>query len=567
MSFRDAAGFLMVATARNRVRAQWRRLRQPKYLIFTVLGALYLGRLFLHAPTGPNTAATGDFVAAGAAVISVLTMLGAWLFGGDRAALRFSEPEVAFLFTAPVTRRGLVHFRLLRQIVGAGGAAALLALFRARYVANPGFYFAGMWIGLSILALHLTGAALTRASLAEHGVAGWRRRILTLVVLAAVLGACVWFAATDVPPLPEHLDFDSARAWGEGLLDTPPLSWVLIVVTSWVRLAVAADGDAFVHALPAALAVLGAHYAWAVSTSVGFEEAADEAAQRRARLTEQRRGGRRIVRRGKPFVSLAATPGRPWVAITWKNVVASTRVLPLRAILVVTVLVVGGATSAMFAGHAARIGVLETAMWLSAGVAALFAVLGPSLARADLRMDLSHMDLLRSYPLRGRDVVTASIAGPAATLLALQVIALVVATGLSFVAPSVADRGAIDARFGIAVAAASVLAMVTVSGLVVQNALVVYLPGWVAGDGAASRGPEALGRRMLLLALTLIVTALGVVPAVVVGGLVALGLSFVIGASAIAVGGVAGAAVFAALLWPALGALGRGFERFDVSEG
>ena len=41
----------------------------------------------------------------------------------QRAALGFSEAEIAFLFPAPITRRGLVHFRLLsvqfRSLTGA----------------------------------------------------------------------------------------------------------------------------------------------------------------------------------------------------------------------------------------------------------------------------------------------------------------------------------------------------------------------------------------------------------------------------------------------------------------
>ncbi len=561
MSFRDAAGFLIYSSIRNRVRVQWRRLRQPKYLIFTAIGLYFLR----NAVTGNRPATHSNVVAIGMGVVAFLTMLGAWIFGGDRAALRFTEPEVAFLFTAPVSRRGLVHFRLVRQLVGAIGAAVVLTIFRGRFVANPGFFFVGIWLGLSILAMHMTGAALTRASLAEHGIAGWRRRILTLAVLAAVVGGCVWFAMTAAP-LPANITFHSLQAWASDLIDTAPLRWILIIVTAPVRIAIAEDTDSFLRALPAALAVLGAHYLWAVSSSVAFEEAADEASQRRARLLDARRGGRQVVRRGKPLFALGATTGPRWVAITWKNLLASTRVLPLRMILVLAIVLTAVMSSLVASGSTANGGVFVIAAPLAAGIAAFLAVLGPSLARSDLRMDLANMDLLRSYPLRGRDVVMAAIAAPATSLIAFELAALVVAGGLSFGIPSLPASVTLVVRLGILVALACVFAAMTLSGLVVQNALVLFLPGWVAGDGVAARGPEAMGRRVLLLAATLVVTLAGLLPASLIAVLVGFLLSFVIGSAAIIAGALAGAAVFAVALYFTLAGLGRGFERFDLSE-
>src|SRR6185436_9141681 len=51
----------------------------------------------------------------------ILTLM--WAIPTQRAALGFSEAEIAFLFPAPITRRALVHFRLLssqfRSLLGA----------------------------------------------------------------------------------------------------------------------------------------------------------------------------------------------------------------------------------------------------------------------------------------------------------------------------------------------------------------------------------------------------------------------------------------------------------------
>jgi len=51
---------------------------------------------------------------AGALLLGVIVLF-AWLVPGERAALTFTEAEVAFLFPAPVTRRTLVHFKLVRS--------------------------------------------------------------------------------------------------------------------------------------------------------------------------------------------------------------------------------------------------------------------------------------------------------------------------------------------------------------------------------------------------------------------------------------------------------------------
>jgi hypothetical protein len=42
MSFRSAAGLLVMASARNRLR---RLIKQPRYLVFTLFGVLYLAAI------------------------------------------------------------------------------------------------------------------------------------------------------------------------------------------------------------------------------------------------------------------------------------------------------------------------------------------------------------------------------------------------------------------------------------------------------------------------------------------------------------------------------------------
>src|SRR5262249_17946640 len=61
------------------------------------------------------------------ALLFFLTLM--WVVPTQRAALGFSEAEIAFLFPAPMTRRALVHFRLLSaQFRSLLGAAVMMML-------------------------------------------------------------------------------------------------------------------------------------------------------------------------------------------------------------------------------------------------------------------------------------------------------------------------------------------------------------------------------------------------------------------------------------------------------
>ena len=52
-----------------------------------------------------------------AALVLFVVVLLAWIVPHERAALTFTEAEIAFLFPAPINRRGLIHFKLIRSQV------------------------------------------------------------------------------------------------------------------------------------------------------------------------------------------------------------------------------------------------------------------------------------------------------------------------------------------------------------------------------------------------------------------------------------------------------------------
>ena len=99
--------------------------------------------------------------------------------------------------------------------------------------------------------------------------------------------------------------------------------------------ALAADSLAFAKALPAALAILAAHYVWVVRANVRYEEAALEGARRAAARLGRRRSGRlqglpsEARRVNVPFP--LPSGGRPELAVFWKNLISRGRVRLSRA--------------------------------------------------------------------------------------------------------------------------------------------------------------------------------------------------------------------------------------------
>ena len=47
-------------------------------------------------------------------LLTVLTLMGSWVFGADATALAFTQAEVSMLFSAPFSRRRLIGYKLFR---------------------------------------------------------------------------------------------------------------------------------------------------------------------------------------------------------------------------------------------------------------------------------------------------------------------------------------------------------------------------------------------------------------------------------------------------------------------
>jgi ABC-2 type transport system permease protein len=572
--------YLQFHTVWNRIAMRVKRLKQPKYLAGGVVGGLYFYFYFVRYLFGGGRARAGLAATPGiphldpallesiGALILFVVLVVAWLVPHQRAALAFTEAEVAFLFPAPVSRRALIQFKLLRSQAAILLTSFFLVLVSSRFGGRVWIHAAGWWLILSTLNLHLLGSSFGRTMLLERGISSWQRRLIILVLLAGVVGVVAVWVSRSLP----HLDLSQLRtpeqiqAFAESLLISGPIPYLLypwrLVVRPWL----APNATAFLIALGPALLVLALHYLWVIRSNVAFEEASVDASRKLAervaavRSGNWRAGKQQLKSRRPPFV--LAPVGPPAVALLWKNLLSAGQAFRLRVLLVLVVL---GLSMSLSLGR--TMGNSDVSMIL--GMIALMFVawslfLGPQLMRQDFRQDLGLAEVLKMYPLRGWQVAFGELLAPAVVLTALQWFLLL----LSLVLLWHADLRVLDrpARLAVAAGAALLLPVLNFITLQIPNAAVLLFPAWFQTGKDGPQGIEATGQRIISMLAQLLVFVLGLLPAAIGFVVVYVVCRLVVGFSlALLLGSVMAAVILA--VEAALGVLllGHLFERLDLS--
>jgi ABC-2 type transport system permease protein len=173
--------------------------------------------------------------------------------------------------------------------------------------------------------------------------------------------------------------------------------------------------------------------------------------------------------------------------------------------------IVGGVTGAFPNGFAQLVAV---AALMTAGFAA---AMGPQIVRSDLRRDLVHLDVLKTWPISPASLVRGAILWPTTQLTALIWLALVVGAALSSLAfPEVAPVW----RLVSAVSAVVLAPALVAAQLVIHNGVALLFPAWVSLGGQRPRGLEATGQRLITLAGSWLALALMAVPGGIAGAIV-----------------------------------------------
>ena len=573
----SALFYLQYHMFRNRLVSRFKRLKQPKYLIGAIVGGLYFYfyffRYLFHGIGGRqpvNLAVSPEhlqlFELVGALALFVIVLL-AWIIPHERAALMFTEAEVAFLFPAPVTRRTLIHFKLLRSQLRIFFSILLLTLFSRRFGGSAWIHALGWWLILSTLNLHFLGSSFARTMLLDHGISNRLRRLLVFELAAAMAGSVWVWARRTLPELgyADTANLNAIMDYAQRVLTTGPALYLLYPFRLVVRPFLAPAAAAFFGVLTPVLLLFLLHYLWVIYSDVAFEEASVEASQKLAvRIAAMRagnwQGAKKNQKARRPWFKLAAT-GPPATALLWKNLIGVGQVVSVRLwiILIIVVVAVGvglgnGRTGQNLSFVAAIL--VATALGYSL-------LLGPQLLRLDFRQDLPLADILKTFPLRGWQIALGEILAPVAVLAACQWLLLLVGAGLVFYLP-----GKQEALFlAIALGAAFLLPVLDLLVLLIPNAAVLLFPSWIQAGKDSPRGIETTGQRLIFAVGQLFVLLLALLPAAIAFTGVFFLMKLALGdAAAVPFAALVATIILAVEAGFGLLLLGRLFERFDVSE-
>jgi hypothetical protein len=249
----------------------------------------------------------------------------------------------------------------------------------------------------------------------------------------------------------------------------------------------------------------------------------------------------------------------------WKNAMQTLRgtslisVIPLAAPAIV--FAVGSATARMSATDArAPAAALAMGSLFLAGVVAL---LGPQIVRSDLRGDLRHLDVIKTWPMKSAAVIRGQLLWPTLSLTLSVWFALGCATVFSAAAfPRVTAIVRLSSS-----AAAFVLAPALVAAqLTVHNAVAVLFPAWIPVGSQRARGFDVLGQRLILLAGVILVLAVMVGPGAIAGVLIAFAFYGIAGAVSVVPAAAVCVVIVAAEIGLVTQMLGTAYDRIDLPQ-
>jgi hypothetical protein len=534
-----ASLYIIVCSLRNRIRARLLRLREPRYLIGAIVGTAYLyfavfnrGRIGQGGPRRPGRGvsglapvwrATGSLLG-GLALFSLAAA--AWLLPTKSGLLEFSRAEAAFLFPAPISRRQLLLHKVMRSQLGSLLASVVVVAFFAPASASGRLQFAvAMWALFVSARVYFASVALTRAQLSSS-VASVRRAawpavvtviVAVLVVFGAIVRQFVIQPATGLSDLAVRL----ARTTATGLP-----SVALWPFAALLRPLSAPDLPSYLVGLAGSFVVLATTMLWLLANADTFEPDAGESGLQAAEAR-----ARRTAPRARAVGWMLPLTGRPEGLFVWKNAMQTLRASDagLLRVGVPVAVVLTGLSFAVMASNllSGAAGVVTAFSLVVGGFAVLF---GPQIMRLDLRGDLQHLDVLKTWPVSSASVLRGEILWPAGVVTVIVwtgVACAAMFSGTAFPQMPPAWRWALAAS-GIVAAPALVAPQ-----YIVHNAVAVLFPAWVPTGGHQPRGVDAMGQRLIMMAGVVVSLLLFALPGMLVGGIVWFAVHQLLGTAAL----------------------------------
>lgn len=571
--------FLATRSAWNAVLSRLRRLRQPKYAIGILVGAAYFYWIFTGPMRGGSqfgrrpsrvvemaTLMPAEMLDLVALALLFFVLISAWILPGSRAALTFSEAELAFLFPGPVSRQALVRYKLLQAQIGLFLLALVFTFISGRFNRSglALVHTAGWWLVLCTLQIHRLAASFTLTRLYTAGLSDLKRRLAALGVLAALVGLVVaWRASTPgLPPINREFFEGGWIDYVRQVLQAGPAPWLLAPFRWLAAPYFATDALSFAKAAAPALGLLALHYWWVMRADVAFEEASIVQSQKVAELAAARREGltrpkQSPKNRRVPLFPLPPA-GLAWVSLAWKQLL---QVGGLRTVRLYGALAVAGIVLVLaLARTSFRPGITGVAISLACMGLLTSLVLLPLINGRALQNEMSAGDAAKAWPLPGWQLALGQLLAPAFLGAALQVVCFVL---LAAVLPPRAY--ARPELWLLPLALLPLLPMLNLLLSVVPAAAPLLFPGWFRPGEQA--GIEATGVRIISFLGQVLFSALALVPVLLATGAAYFAAALFFGPLGTGLAALGTAAVLLAV--EALGGivlLGSLVERFDPTE-
>jgi hypothetical protein len=588
---------------KGRVVRSIRLLRQPKYLVGFIVGAGWMGlwvvrpllKSKIHFESAPGIQFGMEFIPAIHQFVALFVTVALplpWLLPWGRLGLPFRESELTMLLQAPLSRRQVIQYGLLKSevgvllsglilplFVGLGGLGARLLMGCGIWILFEFWHLNGKWRALFNLRQTEipTALARTRRLMLTIGLVGFYAAVLlALKPLVTLFGGAL--GGTDYRHVAASL---TAVTW-------PPLLRVLSTPAWWLTAPMfAGGGTAFVVAAAPMLLAILAQREIVLRSKARFEESAlEHATKEEAKKSPTKRFAKLSsrARSNRPFE--LDHRGPPEVAFVWKNSMRVSRARWTRIAYVGSALLLAIAVlPAILRLHDVVYGVLAV---LGAVLMIILPLLAGMTWNNDLRTELAHIELVRTWPVSARGFVLAEVLSPAILSFASAVFgAGVLLTSLFgsrlrealtgerselVLLPRTGEFMGVDTGLATVLLLASFLPMaaaVSFFSSALQNLATLFVPAWMAHSADRSQGVAAFGQRMLFSAALGLSLLLALIPSALLVGAAA-GVQWWLGipwsAWAFPFWGVLAAVPQFALGWLIVQVAGRLWERLDPSQ-
>jgi ABC-2 type transport system permease protein len=565
--------YIMWCSAKNRMRRRLRRLREPRYLIGAVVGAGYLF-FAVYGRTRPRrrppvSGQSPDARAAQSAIASLavaapalggLALLVAaavsWVMPFGSGLLEFTPAETEFLFTAPVARRHLLFYRLMRSqwAVFFGALVMSLAYPIATIPARVRGLLA-VWLILMTAHVFFTGVTLsrpqiTRGSGDSQKLARWMMLAVfgALGVVLVSVGRHLWeqpiLTLTDA----YHVVSTVAASGTAHLVLLPFIALVRpLFADGWVE---------FLKTIPAALLIYVGAIAWVLRADEAFGAMTDQLTDARA---DRPTGKRAAYRVGSLGWTLALT-GRPETPFLWKSAQQTFRIVDRRVLIRVGAMIAWLTIVVSLLGRARGLG---QAVGLLATFAAIFAsVIGPQVFRVDLRQDLQHLEVLKTWPVRAAAVVRGEMLWPATVI---TVLAWVFGAVGIFLSAATFSSTTLSLRLAGGLAGMILAPAIICAQFTIHNTTALLFPAWVPLGMGRPRGVDAMGQRLFMLGATWLMLIVVVLPGALAGGIVWFAFRRLVGWWILIPAAIVCTSIVGVEVLMATEMLGPAYERLDLT--